>query len=318
MKKLIWCALVVFSLTDVCSADGVDFLKKMNEDYDPTISISEPQIDSHRSTSQCEVSTFTLMGTDPVNLKQRPVKIDLYHPLNPVKQSQDELQNLGTVVLLPPIVGVSILDRWSVKDFCNAGLETVVVCSWGFYTEAGLNWDIHDKDSLRALTAARHAIEFAVKNKPGPIGIIGTSQGSLTASIVLSVDPRASTGVLIVAGGPLSKIAATSTNKLVRKVKKERFKKFNIKDEYQYEDILAQNIQIDTLELAEKSTPKKIWMFIASKDKVVAAETQWKLWKAWKEPAYHIVKLDHVWTVLNTFFFHHKKITQFFVENLKY
>jgi hypothetical protein len=193
-----------------------------------------------------------------------------------------------------------------------------LVYGWDFFSEPGLAWENYDREALRAVAAPRHVLEYLLMLKPGPVGILGTSLGALTTSGILSIEPRVSTGIMIVGGGPLHEILVKTDLPVEMALKRDRMKEFHLKDDMEYEQELENNIHIDTVAYAKDAPPKKIWMFIGDHDKKVPTDTQLKLWDAWKRPKVTHLAFDHVGTIVWSFYLYHHQMRDFFLENLKF
>jgi dienelactone hydrolase len=255
------------------------------------------------------VTTIQLKGLDPINLKDRVIDFEFYQPLH-------ERKDLGSVIIVPPIYGDTPLDRWSARRFCKSGLQTALIRQWEFYADPGLDWESHDRGTLRAVTAIRHVLEVLVSRKPGPIGVLGTSLGAITASLALSIEPRLTTGVLIVGGAPVSEVLANSRITDAVKLKKYRMNLDHLSSDEEYQHRLSDFIHFDPVAYAEKAEPKNIWMFVAKADKIVPTANQWKLWEAWNNPKLTQARLGHIGMMIYSYTFWDCAIRDFFVEKL--
>jgi dienelactone hydrolase len=160
-------------------------------------------------------------------------------------------------------------------------------------------------------------VEYLIQIKPGPVGILGTSLGAITSSLVLSIDPRVTAGVLIVGDGPVSLVLSSSKIKKALDLKKTRMEELNLRSQQEYQQKLEESITIDPISRAQNAAPKNVWMFIGSRDTIVPTETQWKLRDAWKKPRYNQAFLDHTEMIIFTYIFWGRSIRDYFVENLK-
>jgi hypothetical protein len=311
MANYIRFSLVLFSSLHLSAAlAATDYVRMINDNYDPEVTVVSKQLKTKNSNSKCNVYEVKLSGTDPLNFEKRTIQLDFYEPV-------EKKSGLGSVIVLPAVTGVSPLDQWSSNRFCKSGLHTALVYGWEFFSENKLDWETHDRGSLRAITATRHVLEYVLQERPGPVGIQGTSQGALFASFALGVDPRLTTGVLIVGGGPISAVIGRSDLTALLQLKKARMQFYHLKNDEEYEAELAHQIQIDNISLAKDAGPKNLWMFIATHDKTVPIDTQWKLWQTWKEPKHTDLHLAHVGAIIKSFFFYHHAIRDYFIQNLQ-
>lgn len=141
----------------------------------------------------CKVSTLTLAGIDPISRNPRNVYVSYYETLVGSRRP-------ASMIIVPPLRGVNILDRGNAKSFCKRGLSTYLIETWDFASDPGLSWDLEDRNTIRAIAAIRNVVEFLNYRSSSPIGILGTSQGAIFASFVLAVDPRVNVGALIDGG----------------------------------------------------------------------------------------------------------------------
>ena len=282
----------------------------LNSAYNPKVEVISQKPDP-KTTMTCSVTLIQLRSEDPILRTPRTIDLLLFSP-------QKDRNNLGSVVIVPPIYGDTSIDLWNGERFCQSGLQTALIQKWEFYEDSGFDFQVHDRGTLRGVTAIRHVVEYLAESKPGPIGILGTSLGALISSIALSVEPRLTTGVLIVGGGSVAEILSKSQIKNALDLKKRRIQEYKIKSDDEYQERLVDAISLDTLDFAENAEAKKLWMFIATRDTIVPVDTQIKLWEAWKKPQRTEGYLNHVGMVVYTFAFWSYSIRDFFVNNLNF
>jgi dienelactone hydrolase len=281
----------------------------LEENYNARVETMSEIHNHSQSSASCRVSQVQIKGTDPVTLQDRIIDIKVFSPRNEPAKS-------GSVIVVPPIYGDTLFDSWNARRFCDAGLQTAVIQKWEFYSDPGIDWNVHDRGALRAVTAIRHVLEYLLAAKPGPVGILGTSLGAISSSLALSIEPRLTAAVLIGGGGPLHQILTKSSIKVSQMLKKQRMKLYSLNSDEQYEDQLSESIQFDTLKYADLAPPKNIWMFIATADTTVPASTQWQLWQAWKKPKLTQGRLDHTGMIIYSFAFWSHSIRNYFLEQL--
>jgi hypothetical protein len=281
----------------------------LETNYNPKVELVHLTHEPSKSSSTCMVSSQQIRGEDPVLHQDRTIDLKIFMP-HPARQ------NIGSVIIVPPIYGDTPLDQWDAQSFCEAGLYTALIDSWEYYNDPGIDWQSHDRATLRAVTAIRHTVEFIQHLHAGPMGILGTSLGAMTSSLALSIEPRLSTAVLIVAGGPNHTILAESALTEAQKLKEERLRVYNLSSDAQYDQKLAESIQFDTLNYASQSTQKNLWMFIATNDQTIPTPTQWQLWQAWNHPKFTEAHLGHVEMVVYTYTFWNHRIRDYFLQHL--
>ncbi len=287
----------------------VHFNENPLETYQPEVKVITQKTDTHSSSTSCQITTVQLSGMDPITFHPRRVEIQLFSP-------QKKQSPIGSVLIVPPIYGDTPIDFWNSQSFCKAGLQTALIQKWDYYEDTQSDLKSHDRGTLRAVTAIRHTLEYLVQLHPGPVGIFGTSLGALTSSIALSIDPRLTTGVLIVGGGPVASILSQSKIKNAVDLKKRRMDQLHLKSKEDYQEKLQEAIQLDTVQLAQQSDPKKLWMFIATRDTIVPTSTQWNLWEAWNKPQHTEAFLNHTGMIIYTYAFWSNSIRNFFLTHL--
>ncbi len=281
----------------------------LEENYDARVELISETHNHSQCSSSCRLSQIKIKGIDPVNLQERIIDLQIFSPVH-------EQTKLGSVIVVPPIYGDTVFDTWNARRFCHAGLQTAVIQNWEFYSDPGIDWEVHDRGALRAVTAIRHVLEYLFAKKPGPVGILGTSLGAMSSSLALSIEPRLTAGVLIVGGGPLHEILTKSSIKDSRALKTQRMKQDSFTSDEQYEQKLSESIQFDTLKYADQAATKNLWMFIATADTTVPHSTQWQLWQAWKKPKVTQKHLDHMGMIIYSFAFWSHSIRNYFIEQL--
>lgn len=286
-------------------------IEKIQENYDSHIEwVQQTEGHSNRSSS-CRVSSVQIKGLDPITLQNRIIDIRVFSPA-----ARKEV-GLGSVIIVPPIYGDTVLDTCSARRLCKSGLQTALIEKWENYADPGTDWEVHDRGTLRAVTAIRHVLEYLLETRPGPVGILGTSLGALTSSLALSIEPRLTTGVLIVGGGPFHEILTKSSISTAKSLKKQRMKQYQLTSDEQYDQKLSESIHLDTLSYAARAESKNIWMFIATTDKIVPTNTQWQLWQAWKKPKFTQAHFGHIGMMLYSSFFWSHSIRDYFVDHLR-
>lgn len=258
----------------------------------------------------CRSNAITLHGFDPITGVSRKVEIEYYEPTVDRKLS-------ASMVIVPPFYGVNFLDQVNARGFCKRGLSTAILKSWEYYASKGIGWENHDIDTVRAISAIRNTVEFLTQQNNGSVGILGTSQGAIFSSLALSVEPLLKAGILIAGGGPQSAVLAKSNLKAALKLKKLRMKEYGISNDRDYERILASQIKFNVLSLARLADPKRLLFFIATGDRTVPTSSQIALWSAWGSPAKVDIPLDHVPAIISANAFHHYKMMNFFLEQLR-
>jgi hypothetical protein len=281
----------------------------LTKDYNPSV---EVRVQSKNSASDlCGVALTSVVGVDPLHGRRRPVLVDDYFPT-----IQTNEKSLRTVILLPPTGGENVLDQKYALALCDAGFRIVLVKSWEGDTDVELGMGMHDRGAIRVVTAVRHVVEWLQPLPPEKLGIMGTSVGGISASLILGFEPRISAGYLIVAGGGMSHIIAHSGESTLARLREMRMKEYGFAHVEDYEAALRQNVRIDPLDFVGYSGPKKVAMVIAEEDGTVATSAQDALWEAYSRPQVLRYRADHFWAIVRSALFQRQRVIDFFAENL--
>ena len=224
---------------------------------------------------------------------------------------------LGNVIILPPTGGENFIDRIYARHLCKHGIAAQILEHWPKDVESSYDFDVHDKSYVRGLTAIRQVEHWIQINHSGPVGIIGTSVGSLYATLALETMDSIKSGVLIVAGAPLSRILAYSDLEPVIAQRNSRMKTWGFKTAADYERALKEKLQIDGLVLANNLKSKHLQQYIGLKDTTVPTDTQLALWNASGKPSGDQYQLSHVSSVVRTYWSHREDIAKFFMKEFQ-
>src|SRR6185369_6171429 len=115
-------------------------------------------------------------------------------------------------LIVPPTGGENLVDQGWANFFCARGYRALILQHWDQDDAVTpLDLGMHDRGSLRALAAVRHAVEYAQDSGAASIGILGASVGAMTSAFAFGVEPRLRAAVLIVGGKAMPAIIARST-----------------------------------------------------------------------------------------------------------
>lgn len=280
-------------------------LDLLSKNYDPAISAQADPAEN--LDDACTKSFVRITGKDPLKLTPRPVTVDDYVPMN----GQDPA-SLKSVLLLPPTGGENALDRNYALALCQAGFRVVLVKSWADDTLAELDLEMHDRGSIRMVTAVRHVVAWINPQRPKQLGVLGTSVGGISAALVLGYEPRLSAGFMIVAGAGMSRIIAHSTEATLSRLRDARMKEFGFKTADEYEAALARQLRIDPMDFVGYTGQKPVSIVIADADKTVLTETQLALWEAYGRPTVLHYDANHMWTIIRMATFQRHRVVNFF------
>ncbi len=281
-------------------------LRMINSSYSPKITFRKL---SERSNEGCTVGRYQINGLDPVDKKDRAVHVLSYVGKKQMRKEQ-------AVVIVPSIVGVSPLETWYADLFCGKWLRALIIENIERDEPVGLSLKDYDRAALRKLAAIRHSVEFLYADGSRQVGVMGTSQGAIAASLALGIERKIKAGALIAGGGNLPEIIVDSTQDLLKALREERMKAFGFRSRDEYLRALRANIVINNLDFAGHTGFKPVFVSIAEDDTKVPTPTQWALARAFR--AQHIVRYrgNHIPVILKTYLVSGGAIYEFFRSNL--
>src|SRR6185503_10156418 len=151
-----------FAAFGVSAAAAPDprIVEQVTGSYDPRIeAVTKP---AGRSLNGCALSLVTLHGKDPVAGGRRPVSLKQYA----AKSRSDK-----TILIVPPTGGENLVDQGWANFFCARGYRALILQHWDQDDAVTpLDLGMHDRGSLRALAAVRHAVEYAQDSGAASIG----------------------------------------------------------------------------------------------------------------------------------------------------
>ena len=280
----------------------------LSADYHPQIQvISDSSVPAVSSLLGCPIRKVVASAADPVTGLPQKFSFFRWIPRHPGHYS-------GKVVMDPPTGGLTPLDRAMAFALCSKGMEVALIETWDGYHEDGvLDFGLHERASLRAIAAARGVIEYLGT----PVGILGTSLGSIYASLTMGADPRVMAGVFIVGGGPLPEVLTQSDQSGLVALRNTRCEQMGICDPAAYQAELERNISTNPLELADAKRAQDIFMVIGTRDKTVPTVNQEQLWNAWGQPEVVRIDRNHVGTILEASLTQQGRIVRFFSRKLQ-
>lgn len=217
------------------------------------------------------------------------------------------------VVILPPTGGTNFMDISYGRAFCRANISALLINQWSNDQEYSLDLEIHDRFYRRG----QRAIDLVIaRSKEAQIGLLGTSVGAEHAAIASRRNERIGAVFLIVGGAPIASILATSDQEILADGKAKRFKMFGYRSLRDYEAALEAVIPFEPLKMAMPRRKPRLGMVVSLNDGTVPTEFQLRLRDAWMPSTLIYSGLGHVGTILNTWFCHQKRITDFFVTAL--
>lgn len=212
----------------------------------------------------CQRMPTQVLAKDPVTQKLRRLAVDIYRTRRSPR--------VRSVLIIPPTDGANFLDRGFAEQLCQKGLESWLLREWDAgknRLEVSLDLESQDQSARRAVSAIRQIVGLM----PGRVGILGTSEGALIASVALAVEAKLVGGVLVTPGADLAEILTRSANEKVRRLRAARQRAFGwTLAEYGFQ--LRERVMIDPLYLAPRLRAKKVGIVIAAQDDVIPVRNQ--------------------------------------------
>lgn len=267
---------------------------------------------SKLSAVGCNLKLVKVTGDDPLTHKPRSLRIKDYRPL-----FQSSSTKLKTVLLMPPTGGENFLDWAYANHLCFRGMRVVLVSGWDFQDESSLDPIMHDRGAVRAISAMRHAVDYIKPERPGQLGVLGTSVGAISAALGMALDERITAGFFIVGGGGIVDIIAESTEETLTKLRKSRMESHRFTSPTQYRDLLANSLQIDPLDYAPRLQNRPTSYVIAKQDLTVPTRTQVALLKASGSNEVLYLNGNHLDVIIATAKKEKSRVTEFFKRTLR-
>jgi hypothetical protein len=224
------------------------------------------------------------------------------------------------VMILPPTGGENFTDRSLAKSLCERGLSAYI------FNYEQLEADLKDlgtHDEISRITF-RWVDDFLATRPEKNWGVVGSSLGGMYASMILGIAKGASVpdsypnfqkvqaAALIVAGGSLAEVLATSQQEGVVRQREFRLDHFGVSSVADYQSMLEEKIQYDPLDLAVAAESDNVLTFLTDSDDVVPSRTQTHLWQAWGQPARIDYSTGHSVTIGRAYLFSASRIAEFF------
>lgn len=124
------------------------------------------------------------------------------------------------------------------------------------------------------------------------LGLVGISLGALLGTALMAAEPRLQRGMLLLAGGDLSRVLLLSSEPKVTEYLEARGKRFGLQPEEIAEDF-RQHFVSDPLCLAPFVDSRKVLMVSARFDSVMPREFSDKLWEALGRPERILLPTGH-------------------------
>jgi dienelactone hydrolase len=161
---------------------------------------------------------------------------------------------------------------------------------------------VHTEMVLRhAIIDIRRAIDWLDQRAEGNrnrIGIVGISMGAIVAALAFEAEPRINSAAILLGGGDIAAILATSREGLVVRFRKEVMRTKGIDLEQFHTEATRILAPVDPFTYAPRGNPKHILMLNARFDGVVPSPCSEKLWRALGRPLWVRIPTGHDSSVL--------------------
>ncbi len=226
------------------------------------------------------------------------------------------------VLLLPPTGGENFTDRSLARSLCQEGISAYIF-NYQQYKADLKNLKSHDQ--ISAVTFGW--IEEFLQSRPeSQWGIMGSSLGGMYASMIFGIGQGAKaphefpsfskfkSAVLVVAGGSLAEVLATSQQAGVVEQRNFRMKHLGLKSVRDYQDLLKENIQYDPLRLSTAVASENVLVFASITDDDVPSKTQQQLWESWGQAEKTEFSTGHAFTIGRVYLSGSSEIARFFLK----
>ncbi len=223
-------------------------------------------------------------------------------------------ENPPTIIILPILAGNYFLSKNSARYLARRGFSclrferTVNPLD----AEKGLR---HTEMVLRhGIIDIRRAIDWLAEGNGGNsnrIGVLGISMGATVAALALEVDPRISSAAIVLGGGDIAAILATSREDRVVRFREGVMRAKGMGLDQFLEEATRRMCPVDPLRYASRAAPKNILMVKARFDRVIPAPCSEKLWKAMGRPTWISIPTGHYSSALFLWYIRHRVLTHF-------
>jgi dienelactone hydrolase len=205
-------------------------------------------------------------------------------------------ENPPTIIVLPILGG-----NYFFSENCARYLARHGFCCLRFERTAnpldGEKGLMHTKMVLRhAIIDIRRSIDWLSQRGEGNlnrIGVLGISMGAIVAALALEVEPRINSAAILLGGGDIATIFATSKENLVVRFRAGVMRTHGIDLQQFHKEATRILAPVDPLTYASRSDPKYILMVNARFDRVVPPPCPEKLWEALGRPLWIRIPTGH-------------------------
>ncbi len=307
MKTLLLATTLLSIPSLALSRPKLELRQEIERTYNPQIQARV--LNQNFSLYGCRLQNIEITGQDPITLKDRKIKVMLY-------QGRDRKNTQRAVILLPPTGGVNILDKGYANEICTSGITVALIAGWDHQNDVSLDIEMHNRGAFRALAATRHVVEYLDQNNFNSIGILGTSIGAITSSLVLGYEPRVSTAALIVGSARFADVIAETSEQGAAKLRNERMKHYGYQNLEDYRAAIRNVIRVEPNDFIDEARHKNSLLITGDADITVPTSYQMELVSDLKPQKHISLRGNHFQAIKSSFFWHRTEIVNFFKQNL--
>ncbi len=227
------------------------------------------------------------------------------------------------VLVLPPIVGSTLVDRDVGALFAQGGMDVIILEMEDMFPAKKT---LHEMNAISVQTVImlRMLIQ-AILGDPvrqidrDKVCVFGMSFGAVLAATLVGMDDNVKYAYLIGGGGNLADILTYSNQRRL-----VNFRNYNISSNGNFRN-LKKNEQLnrlfaemrliaeaDPVYFAKKAASKKIHMVMSTNDDIIPFRDQLELWNAFGNPGYELSRLSHIGTVIRWYIRYRNDALKFF------
>jgi len=266
--------------------------------------------------SQTDNGSFGACSKTTVNLTVGDAMTGLTRPLSVTVIRPDSSSLVPAMILVPTVEGVTIIERKVASHFCDMNIATIIAdVNEAAVPELIPLWGHEDEVSRRSILSLRTIIDYATTSSEFDakrVGLMGLSLGAITSSFLAGIESeRLAAVVLVLAGGDVPFILATSDNKYAVRIREERMSQEKMSTVDEYEEKLHQTMRYDPMHFSRLAKTKRLFMVLSDNDTKVPSVVQQDLFTAFGAPSSTTFSISHVETIVSLTFFYFDYVSNF-------
>jgi pimeloyl-ACP methyl ester carboxylesterase len=201
-----------------------------------------------------------------------------------------------TIIILPILAGDYFFSKNCARYLARKGFSCLRFERTANPLEAEKGLAHTEMVFRHAIIDIRRAMDWLDQTGGGNsnrIGIVGISMGAIVAALTLEVEPRISAAAILLGGGDVATILATSRENVVVKFREELMRAHRIGLGHFREEATRILVPIDPLAYAPRMDPRNILMVNARFDKVIPPPCSEKLWEVLGRPPWIRIPTGH-------------------------